>query len=101
MSFRRHVCNYEDVDLKAEAGEWVARDAADMAESGYELVSFSVCQHMSGDGAPLPGASVWAIYKKAVTPCSSTSRNAGGVADASRLPARLVLRRWVKRKAKL
>lgn len=68
MSFHRHICNYEDVDLRVEAGEWVARDASDMSAEGWELVSFSVSQHTSGDGSPLPGASVWAIYRKAVSP---------------------------------
>lgn len=57
MSFHRHICNYEDVDLRVEAGEWVARDASDMS-----------AEDTSGDGSPLPGASVWAIYRKAVSP---------------------------------
>ncbi len=54
---------YTDIKLKVNAGEWVARIATLKAKLGLHLVSFSVCQHMSGDGTPLPGASVFAIFK--------------------------------------
>lgn len=56
--------NYVDVDLRVEAGSWVATDAAEMAVDGWRLVSFAVCQHFAGDGRPLRGAAVFAVYSR-------------------------------------
>jgi len=59
-----YVSNYTDVDRRVDAGEWVAKDAEEMARAGWELVSFSICQHMSGAAYPLPGAAVFAVYRR-------------------------------------
>jgi hypothetical protein len=59
-----HESNYGDVQQRVDAGDWVKKDADMMAEKGWELVSFAVCQHMSGDGTPLRGAAVWALYRR-------------------------------------
>lgn len=60
-----HKSNYDNVDRLVDAGTWVMYDADAMSlDGGWELVSFSVCQHMSGDGTPLQGASVWALYRR-------------------------------------
>ncbi len=59
-----HACKYKDVDRRVDAGSWVSEDANAMAEQGWELVSFAVVQHAGGDGTHLPGAAVWAIYRR-------------------------------------
>ncbi len=62
-----HQSNYTDVNRRVDAGEWVAKDADAMALEGWELVSFAVVQHASGDGTHLPGAAVWAVYRRPKT----------------------------------
>ncbi len=60
----KHRTNYTDVTRRIDASEWVEKDADEMSAEGWELVTFSVVQHMSGDGTPLPGAAVFAVYRR-------------------------------------